>query len=164
MTYILLNIMAFFGPNGEILGNIRLTIWHYQAITDIGAFTQTIGTLLCVDFLSFLINGILLWTFCKINIVTELKNLQKQFWFYMACMEAVVFLEVLILSKALASQFHYKFNFTDFWTNMYWKWTWSYSWVRLVRWQIYFEFNVGCMKALIWWRPCYSMSKIKYPY
>ena len=101
MTYILLNIMAFFGPNGEILGNIRLTIWHYQAITDIGAFTETIGTLLCVDFLSFLINGILLWTFCKINIVRELKNLQKQFWFYMACMEAVVFLEVL-LSKALS--------------------------------------------------------------
>ena len=94
--------MAFFGPNGEILGNIRLTIWHYQAITDIGAFTETIGTLLCVDFLSLLINGILLWTFCKINIVTELKNLQKQFWFYMACMEAVVFLEVL-LTKALAS-------------------------------------------------------------
>ena len=108
MTYILLNIMAYFGPNGEILGNIRLTIWHYQAITDIGAFTETIGTLLCVDFLSFLINGILLWTFCKINIVTELKNLQKQFWFYMACMEAVVFLEVL-LTKALASQFYYKF-------------------------------------------------------
>ena len=104
--------MAFFGPNGEILGNIRLTIWHYQAITDIGAFTETIGTLLCVDFLSFLINGILLWTFCKINIVIELKNLQKQFWFYMACMEAVVFLEVL-LTKALASQFHYKFNFSQ---------------------------------------------------
>ena len=39
LTYMSLIIMAYFGPNAEFLGNIKLKIWQYQnPIADIEAY------------------------------------------------------------------------------------------------------------------------------
>ena len=38
--YMICVLMGWFGPNGTILGNIKLTIWHYAAIEDFQAFLQ----------------------------------------------------------------------------------------------------------------------------
>ena len=95
LTYILLTLMAFYGPNAEILGNIKLTVWHYQTpIEDIEIFISNVGLLLLIDLLSFIINGTLLWKFCKINVLKILQQLQNDFWLYMAIIEAVIFCEV----------------------------------------------------------------------
>ena len=96
LTYILMTLMAFYGPNAEILGNIKLAIWHYQTpIEDIETFISNVGLLLVIDFLSFIINGTLLWNFCKINVLKILQELQNDFWFYMAIIETVMFVEVI---------------------------------------------------------------------
>ena len=96
LTYILMTLMAFYGPNAEILGNIKLAIWHYQTpIEDIETFISNVGLLLVIDFLSFIINGTLLWKFCKINVPKVLQELQNDFWFYMAIIEIVMFVEVI---------------------------------------------------------------------
>ena len=97
LTYILLTLMAYHGPNAEIMGNIKLKIWQYQTpIENMEDFIFNIGLLLVIDFLSFIIIGILFWKFCNTNVLSILQELQNDFWFYMAMIEAIIFCEVSV--------------------------------------------------------------------
>ena len=35
-------LMAFYGPNAELIGNVKLTLWQYEAVTDINVFLENI--------------------------------------------------------------------------------------------------------------------------
>ena len=97
LTYIILTIMAFYGPNAELLGNIKLTIWQYERpILDIQHYILNVGLLLAVDVLSFVVNGIALWKLCNINVFESMKKLQKDFWMIFAVGESVLLMEVKI--------------------------------------------------------------------
>ena len=101
VTYILIVLMAYYGPNANLLGNIQLVIWHYQSpITDIEALVFNVGLLFLVDLSSFVINGILLWYFCGINLLRTLKNLQQEFWLAFAIAEAFLIMEVSVLRNS----------------------------------------------------------------
>ena len=94
LTYILLFLMAYYGPNAKILGGIKLTIWHYQAVTDLEMYLGNIGLLFAFDSLSGIICFILLWQTCRINMFNILQNIQKLVWINMAFQEAMYFIEV----------------------------------------------------------------------
>ena len=87
MSYIAIMVMAYYGPNANILGSVKLAIWHHQStIQDINQFIFNVGLLFgVVDFMSFIINGIILWMFCKVNVMKVLQKLQKQYWFIYFC-------------------------------------------------------------------------------
>ena len=93
-TYLLTFLMAYYGPNAEILGNIKLTIWQYQSVADIEDYIKNLLKLLVIDFSSFATNGILLWITCKINVFKVLQKVQAQFWLIMTIQEAFLFFEV----------------------------------------------------------------------
>ena len=98
-TYVMLIIMAYFGPNAEILGNVKLKIWQFQRpIPDISACILKVSLLMAVDHLTLVINGILIWKICDINILQILKKLQKEYWMYFAVAEAYVLMEVKSIS------------------------------------------------------------------
>ena len=96
ITYVICFLTAYYGPNAEILGNVKASIWHYRAVAEPVAYLQNIFIFFLVDFSSGVINGILLWTTCKINVFTVLKNMQKTFWLIWATQEAALYLEVKI--------------------------------------------------------------------
>ena len=99
LTYLILILMAYYGPNAGHLGNIKLAIWHFQRpITDIEAFVIKVSILLAVDLFSFLVNGMLLWKFCNVNVLKILEKLQREFWIYFAVAEGYILMEVLIQS------------------------------------------------------------------
>ena len=96
LTYLLLIIMAYFGPNAELLGNIKLSIWHFQRpIADIEAYIFNVGLLFAVDLFSLVINGGLLWNFANINVLKIMKKLQNDFWFVFAVAEGSLLMEVI---------------------------------------------------------------------
>ena len=94
LTYILLMSMAYLSPNAGSIGGIKLNLWHYPAITDFGGLLQNLSLLFAIDLLSFIINGLILWKFCGANLFKVLQKLQKDFWFFMAVVEATLFVEV----------------------------------------------------------------------
>ena len=95
MTYIAIMALAYFGPNAEIMGSVKLKIWHHQnTIDDFEAYATNIAILFAVDFLSFIINGLMIWKFCHINILKVLSNVQKHYWFVMIFSEAYLLVEV----------------------------------------------------------------------
>ena len=58
LTYLVLIMMAYFGPNAELLGNIKAKIWQFERpISDIEAYAMNVCILLAVDLLSFMINS-----------------------------------------------------------------------------------------------------------
>ena len=88
-------LMAYYGPNDDILGNVKLNVWHFQApIDDINTFVKTLSFLFAIDFLSFIINAILLWKTCKINVMAVLQNLQKKYGYLMFVSETYLLFEV----------------------------------------------------------------------
>ena len=97
-TYLALIVMAYFGPNAKLLGNIRLKIWQYQTpILDIEAYIIKVSLLMAAELASLVINGILIWKFCGINVMEILKKLQKSYWIFFALAEAYVLMEVIYL-------------------------------------------------------------------
>ena len=96
LTYMIIILMAYYGPNAEIMGTIKLIIWHYKAAIgeNIEDFVTSIGLFFCIDFLSFVINGIILGIFCKINVLKVLQKHQSKYWIFMMIVEAYCFVEV----------------------------------------------------------------------
>ena len=102
MTYIVLILMAYFGPNAKNLGNIQLEIWHFKRpIEDIYLYAMNVILMLGMDFLSFLVNGVLLAYFSNINVLKVMKSLQKDFWIVFAIAEGVFLMEVCIIFQIL---------------------------------------------------------------
>lgn len=98
LTYIACMSMAYFGPNAEIMGSVRLEIWHHQKmIDDFESFARNVIILFGVDFLSFVINGLLIWMYCNINPLRVLCNIQKRYWYIMIFTEAYLLSEVLFI-------------------------------------------------------------------
>ena len=96
MAYLALMLMAYYGPNAEILGSVKLTIWHYRSsITDINEFVTNLSLLLVIDGSSLVINGILLWKFCNTNVLKVMQNQQKLFGYYMLVVEGSLLTEVI---------------------------------------------------------------------
>ena len=96
LTYMTIILMAYYGPNSEILGTIKMINWHYKGAIgeNIAEFVTTISLFFAVDFLSFIINSIVLAIFCKVNILKVIQKHQSIFWMYMAINEAYMFVEV----------------------------------------------------------------------
>ena len=56
LTYMVMLLMAYYGPNADILGNVKLKMWHFQTpITNINDFVITLGFMLAIDFFSFIV-------------------------------------------------------------------------------------------------------------
>ena len=95
LTYLIIILMAYHGPNAEILGNIKLVIWQFQnPITDIEEYSLNVIILLVVDFISLIVNGVLIRVFCKINVLKVMKDLQKEFWHVFWAAESFLLMEV----------------------------------------------------------------------
>ena len=89
--------MAYYGPNAELIGNVKLTLWQYVAVTDINEFLKNIFLLFAIDITSGVVTGLLLWTTCQINCLKTLKNMQKEFWHILGFQEALLFLSVKMI-------------------------------------------------------------------
>ena len=104
--------MAYYGPNSELIGNVKLTLWQYQAVTDINKFLENIFFLFAVDFSSAIFNALILWTICKLNFLKTLKNIQKEFWHILGVQEASLFITVIMISKFKIVWDHSQTNLT----------------------------------------------------
>ena len=93
-SYLLLILMAFYGPNAELLGNIKLTLWQFQnPIGDMGPYATKVIILLAVDWTASIIHIIVIRIACKINVFKTLKTLQQNFWHVFAASEAFLLME-----------------------------------------------------------------------
>ena len=80
IAYILCFLMAYYGPNASILGNVKNDYWQYSAVSNIDDTMKWISIMFAIDFISTIISALLLRIFCKLNILKVYILLQKEMW------------------------------------------------------------------------------------
>ena len=94
IAYVVCLLMAYYGPNAEILGNIKNSYWQYIAINNIEKTLQWIGMMFAVDIASAVISFLVLWWLCKINIIRIYLQMQNEIWPIIAIQQGYLISEV----------------------------------------------------------------------
>ena len=71
--------LVYFGPNGNLFGNILNSYWTYTAIENINETLMGAGKIFIADFSSTLLCAVILWGYCRINLWKAILQLQKEF-------------------------------------------------------------------------------------
>ena len=71
---------AYYGPNGNLIGNVRNSWWSYDETEDVQRFYEVMFQMFAIDVCCILASGIILWIFGKINIAQELGGILKKYW------------------------------------------------------------------------------------
>ena len=79
LSFMLVLGIAYYGPNGELYGNISNGYWTYSTIQDIRQTMISMAIFFLIDFASTIISAVLLWKYCKINLWKVFLQLQKEF-------------------------------------------------------------------------------------
>ena len=79
LSFILAFGVTYFGPNAHLFGNISNSYWTYVAIEDIWLTLGNMTLFFLVDFSSIIVSAIILWFFCKINLLKVFMALLEEF-------------------------------------------------------------------------------------
>ena len=79
ITYLLTFIVAYYGPNADLIGNIRNGYWQYTQNDDVNHTIEYVFTFFLVDVCSLLISASLLWFSCRINFYKAYSEIMKEF-------------------------------------------------------------------------------------
>lgn len=110
IAYISCFLMAYYGPNADILGNVKNGYWQYSAVSDINDTMKWISIMFAIDFISTIISFVLLRIFCKINIVRIYVLLQKEMWYVLSvhqCYLVEEYFAQLLISLAIDFTFQF---------------------------------------------------------
>ena len=80
VTYICTFTIAYYGPNSEILGNVRNDYWAYQKVESITTLFTFALQMALIDLLSAVFSGVLLWKYCRLNFLQEYCKVMKKYW------------------------------------------------------------------------------------
>ena len=72
--------MAYYGPNGLLIGNVKNGDWHFKAVEDASRTFNVMSGLFAVDLVSLLLNSTILWICCKINLLDEFCTVMEKYW------------------------------------------------------------------------------------
>ena len=80
LVYTITFLMAFYGPNATILGNIRNSDWQYQEVEDVEHFIGELMKMFFVDLASLAVSGTIFWKVCSANFLQEGYQMVKLYW------------------------------------------------------------------------------------
>ena len=82
IAYAISILMAYYGPNSEIMGNIRNDYWSYIKIENLGSLLAGIFKMFFIDVFSFLLGSGLIWKFSSFNCIIEGCKTMKRYWHF----------------------------------------------------------------------------------
>ena len=94
LTYCICFLMAYYGPNAGIIGNVKNTSWHFGMVEDISKPIFFMGVLFLIDLVSIMLWVVLLKVFTHLRFFDGYLQLQKDAWLIMAVQEAYALNEV----------------------------------------------------------------------
>ena len=83
-TYLVCFLIAYYGPNAELLGTIKSNYWHHIPVKDIGQFMTNMGLFLIADGFSLIATYLVFMIVCGFNVLRAFSNMQKEYWFLFA--------------------------------------------------------------------------------
>ena len=80
LTYCIVFCISYFGPNAEVLGNVRNGYWQFTIVEKVSSPITKIGLFLSIDLLRVALSSLILWKSCKINLFSEYCQLMQIYW------------------------------------------------------------------------------------
>ena len=80
LSYTLTFIVAYHGPNATILTGVKNDYWNQTPADNIGRVLAAELMLFSVDFAALVVVLVLLWHFCKINLLKEFCRSLQAYW------------------------------------------------------------------------------------
>ena len=80
IAYVLSGLMAYYGPNGEIIGNIRNEYWSYTGIQNMQKLLAGIFKMFTIDLIGLVTGALLLWKFSSIDFMKETCKAMKKYF------------------------------------------------------------------------------------
>ena len=119
LSYALSFSMAYYGPNAELIGNIKNGYWQFKAVDDESwTFLIMLG-LFTTDLVCLVVNAIIIWNSSNVNILREFCFTLKKNWYIMALVIANdnyfrFLLNDVNLALDLTGEFSWITNYTNF--------------------------------------------------
>ena len=80
IVYVSMVLLAFYGPNAGILGNIGCEKWAWIKITNLAKFLNNVFRMFAIDFLALVLTSLHLWKKSSTNIMKQLCIDIKSYW------------------------------------------------------------------------------------
>ena len=100
LAYFICFLVAYFGPNSRIIGNVGNTSWHFGKVNDIWPPVFIMLLMFLIDLVGIAVWTFLLKIFCNITYLKGYMHIQKKYWFIMAIHEAYSLNEVSNLNES----------------------------------------------------------------
>ena len=84
LVYAICFAMAYYGPNAELIGDVKNGCWQYNAIEDVSWTFLLMLWLFTVDFICLLLNSCILWKASNINLLNRFCSMMAKYWYIMA--------------------------------------------------------------------------------
>ena len=81
VTYCSAFTIAFYGPNANILGNIRNEYWQFVKVDNLVKKLSNIGIFFTIDVCRGMLFGAILWMLCKLNIAKAFGQVVRRYGF-----------------------------------------------------------------------------------
>ena len=69
IVYCMSFVIAYYGPNAELLGNVKNEYWQYRKVNNVFSKLTNNSIFILVDAIRGAVFGLLLWRLCKLNIL-----------------------------------------------------------------------------------------------
>ena len=76
-------LMAYYGPNAEVLGNVKNGYWQFEKVEDVLAKLSSAGLFFCIDAIRGAIFALLLWFFSNLNMLETYCYIAHRYGFIM---------------------------------------------------------------------------------
>ena len=94
--------MAYYGPNAELMTGVGNEYWCKHKVAEIEDTLSRLGMCFVVDVLRGISIGVVLWRFCKTNIVKLYGQVMKKFGFFLLVFLVVALNKVCVMLSVLA--------------------------------------------------------------
>ena len=94
IAYCACYMMAYFGPNAKLMGNVKSDIWHFTSVENINDTLFWNGIMFAIDLGSTMLTMLLLFCYAKINILKMYFQMQEEMWYILAIQQGYILSEV----------------------------------------------------------------------
>ena len=80
LGYIIGFVMAYYGPNSKLIGNVGNGDWQYQVVDDVSHTIFVMFGLFVMDLICLSLNSIIIWMKSHVNIFEEFCYVLQKYW------------------------------------------------------------------------------------
>ena len=84
IIYAITFLVAYYGPNASILGDIQNSYWQFEAVENITPVLESVSRMILIDLSGSILIGALLWKYSAINLLKESCTVMKTHFFLFA--------------------------------------------------------------------------------